>query len=827
MELLYRLIFFLLIILTPQKFFPQSDDSLLNASNRNYDQKNIKLELSFNFDDESVNGIETITFIPLENDFNQLILHAKTMKINEVELNDALLKFHQDGKYLFIDLNKNFDKNQLITLIIKYKANPTNGMFFFKPTKETPQIPYQIWTQGEGENNRYWYPAYDLPDDRLTTEIAATVPDSMNAISNGIISSISQNVKDKTVTYEWKMEQPHVNYLTSLVIGDYKTVKENIRGVELDYNIPTRIAKQLGVDINDLADLDYGHSPEMMNFYSNYIAPYPYKRYAQTAVQDFVVGGMENVTATTLNQRLYHTGSAEPNYNSDGLIAHEMAHQWFGDYLTCKTWDHIWLNEGFATYMNDLWTENFYGEDEFLYLRYNENEIYFDNELKYQPLDSIKIDLKVNKNKIIPVELKGGKAYQRGAAVLNTLRFYLGDKTFGNGIHHYVDKFKDSVVITSDFEKAMSKSSGRDLSTFFNEWIYGAGFPEFQVSYSWNKADKILQINVKQTQNYNSVVKIFHIPVLLEVTTSQKVFLDTLFINQREQSFSISSDQNPLMIRFNKFYKILCKVDFKKTLQELGYQIKYDDDVTGRITASKELIKFGKDAVPFLRSSLLRDNFYGVRLQDVESLKEIGGDESLKPLMLAAVDPDGRVRETAVRSLSTFSADKVGTILTSILKNDKNDYVKGAAAFSIGAMKLKGAFDILKNELKYDSHRNIIRRGAFEGLAKLGDARALPLVKEYTKYKYSYGGMHLLDITALNCAMTFVKTNRAEVIDVVAAALKNPYFRTRNYAANLLAKLNAKNKLPLLINISKKDNRLIVTRTLENAIKELEKDSTE
>ncbi len=801
---------FILLLLFNFQSFSQSNVSALTSDTRNFDQKNIKLNLQFNWDKKEVIGTAKITFSPLEDNFNLLTLHARTMKVSLVKIDSTQLKYSQDDQNLYIKMDKNYSKGTDVTVNIEYSARPTRGFYFFMPTKENPDMPMEIWSQGQSNFNRYWYPAYDLPDDKLTSEIVATVPENLIAVSNGELISVKENPSEKTKTFDWKMDHVHSNYLTTLIVGDYATVKEKVQGVQLDYNLPKKWINQI--------DLFYGRTPQMMMFFSNYIVPYPYSRYAQTTVQDFEWGGMENVTSTTLNRRLLHGKNAVPNYSADELIAHEMAHQWFGDYLTCKNWKHDWLNEGFATYFTDLWTENQFGEDEFRYLRYNENNIYLNEEVISAPLEKIKKD----SSGIIPVELGGSKAYERGAAILNMLRFELGNNEFQKAIRYYVNKFKNDNVVTEDLRNAFQESTGKDLSRFFNEWIYGAGYPEFEVSYNYDDQNKKLILVVKQTQKELPAVGVFHTKIPVQIIADNKIIDSTIQITGRENNFSFDVEQKPDMIRFNKNFVVLCKVEFNKLLDELAYQLQYDDDVTGRIIAADEISKFGKDAVPFLRRTIMRDTFYGVRIKAVESLKKIGGEVAYKPLIIAADDFDGRVREAAVKALSIFSSEIVGDFLVQKFNEEKNDYVKGAAAYSIGSVKMNDAFEFLKKALEYDSHRNIIRRKIFDGLKELGDPKALPLVSEYTQYKYSHGGMHLLDIAALDCAKSFDKEHHQEVINVVAGALKNPYFRTINHAAALLAELGAKEKLPDLKEVLKNDKRQTVQLQVIAAIKKLE-----
>lgn len=786
--------------------------SVLNPATRNYDQINVKLNLKFNVDSSEVIGNEEFTFTPMKNNFDTLILDSKTIKVSAVSYLGINLSYWQTDQNTFVKLNKPFNPGDSLTIIINYTAFPTDGMYFFKPSKEFPTMKYNIWSQGEDLGNRYWYLAYDLPDDKLTSEIITTVPDGLTVISNGILVFKNENNNDHTQTFDWKCNIPHSNYLTSIIIGDYVTLKDFVRGVELDYNVPREWA--------DKTDYFYGRTPQMIEFYSNYIAPYPYSRYAQTTVQDFEYGGMENITATTLNMRLFEDKSAIPNYIPDDLTAHELAHQWFGDLLTCRSFDHIWLNESFATYFTDLYYLHQFGKNDFKYLRYTENQLYFNTELKEQPLDSITAYL----NNFIPVELgeAANKCYERGAAILNILRYELGDNIFKNGIQSYVQKYKYGTVTTEDFKKSMEESSSKNLSTFFNEWIYGAGFPVFHVDYKFDDRQKKIYLTVSQIQKQLPAVGIFDVKIPIEITAGKYLIKQNINVTKKQETFLIDCPQKPDMLLFNKNIPVLCQVVFPKSFSELVYQVQYDDDIIGRIDATDSLASFGEMAIPILKRILIRDDYYGVRLHAVQSLKKIGGDSSFIPIMLAANDADARVQTEAIKDLALYPNKNIEDFLKKKLFDSDNDFVRGAAAYAIGAGKMPGAFDILKRALNFNSFRNIIRCSVFEGLIPLDDPRALELADKYSNYKYSIGGMHLLDIAILNCANSFLSRYRTKVIHLYNKSLQNYYWRTRVYASELLLKAKAKESIPLLKSIINQDNREIVNSSLVKVLKKLE-----
>ncbi|MCF8240370.1 MAG: HEAT repeat domain-containing protein [Melioribacteraceae bacterium] len=785
----------------------QSDDKFtLDINTRNYDQQHIKLNLSFDFERSTIMGRAEIKFAALTEKFNTLILHAKNMHIESVVLAEEELKFQTDDELLFIKMDKDYDKNSVLTVAIDYNTKPAKGMYFFSPSDSIPFMPYQIWTQGQGEDNRYWYPSYDKPDDRFTSEIIATVPGHLGAYANGNLISESTNL-DGTKTFHWMMDDDHPGYLTSFIAGDFQIYTDTVRNTALEYYIP----RDVSTDYN----LVFGRTPLMFNFFSDYIHPYPYKRFAQIPVQDYVYGGMENITQVTLNRRIFNLENAGLNYTPDDLLAHEFAHQWFGDMLTCNEWKDIWLNEGFATYFTNLYTEDAEGENKFRYDMHNA----YRGLIIYNPQEHI-ATLKLNKENLEPLVFQHRDAYQKGASVLHMLRYELGDDIFKKGIQKYVTTYLSRNVSTEKFKSVMEEVSGVDLTKFFDQWVYGAGYPILKVKYKWDNKNNLLIVHINQVQQSFPAVGLFHFPLEIEFTNESGLHSYKVRVDKKENTFSFECDSEPLLVRIDRDGWILKKLIFEKSLPELEYQLFYDNSVNGRMEAAEEIIKFGTDAVHALRNAALRDKFFGVRLKAVESLSRIECEESYNALMLLINDGDSRIREKAITGLGNLQPYlNLFPELKSIFECDNNDYVRGAAMLTIGRHKYEGAYDYMTSGLIYESHRNIIRRNIFEGLTELGDASALPFAKEYLKYQNSFGGMHLLDIAALNYAGSFGKN--PEAINVIASALNNPYFRTRNYAANLLVKLGANEKLPLLREIYENEHREIVKPTLRKAIEKL------
>lgn len=784
-------------------FADGSNKFILNNSTRNYDQQHIRLDLRFDFAEKAVKGEATLQVTPLVGDFDTLILHAETMTISSVKSGRCALRFSQEDGLLKIKLDRKYRPGEIVRTTINYTAKPDRGLYFFSPGKDIPDMPYQIWSQGEGQNNRYWFPCFDSVGDKMTTEINVTVPANLRVISNGTLAGITEDKKRDEKTFHWRMDQEQAAYLVSIVVGDYVTISDTVRGVPLHYNIPAHRK-------NENTDLVFGHTPAMISFFSDYICPYPYEKYDQTPVQDFKYGGMENISATTLNSRVFHDERAVPNYSPDALIAHELAHQWFGDLLTIKEWPHIWLQEGFATYFTDLFFEHEYGTDEFRMRRFRQNRSLF-TDRKVKAADA----------PFTPVDLSGRTAYSRGAAILNMLRYELGDNVFQKGIQYYVDKFKFKSVDSEDFRLAMQEASGRDLGQFFKQWIYGAGHPKFQVFWEWTESSKTMALHVKQTQDENDFTGIFQITVPLEITAGRKKMAARLPITSREHTFRYRLPQKPDLVRFDKGYWILKELAFKKSFSELSYQLLNDDDVTGRYRAAEQLIDFNDRAIPVLRHAFYRELFYAVRARIVKSLGEIKSREALAILKTAADDPDARVRAEAMSALAQFDAQDVQRILKNHFYQEKNDYVRAAAVAALGKVKADEVYNVIKDALQTDSHRNVIRRNAYSALVTLKDAHGLPLAAKHAQYNAYDGNMHLLDIAALDYAKAMADEHHNEAIAVITGALKNPYFRTRIHVAKLLSDLNVKKSLPQIKETLKNVRRIEVKNALDKAIQKL------
>ncbi|HVH60047.1 MAG TPA: M1 family metallopeptidase, partial [Candidatus Sulfotelmatobacter sp.] len=328
------------------------------ARSRSYNLEHSRIALRFDVAHKKVLGDVTHTVSILRDGTATIAFDSVGLTIENVTVNKSPAKFETTGEKLIVALPPAARAGEKLDVAIRYEGKPTKGMYFILPDKDYPDRPMQIWTQGESEDTRYYLPTYDYPNDRLTTETILTVPAAWLTVSNGKLISVSDAGKGLK-TWEWRESVPSSTYLITVVAGEFDEVKDSWRGIPVTYYAPKGRGDRLSVN--------YSRTPAMIDLFSKKLGvDYPWEKYAQVMVDDFVAGGMENSSATTnTSSSLNHPKiAAEMVTDEDGLISHELGHQWFGDLVTCKDWGDIWLNEGFATFMENVWTEAHYGKDQ-------------------------------------------------------------------------------------------------------------------------------------------------------------------------------------------------------------------------------------------------------------------------------------------------------------------------------------------------------------------------------------------------------------------------------------------------------------------------------
>jgi aminopeptidase N len=691
------------------------------ARNRDYDLQHVKTALKFDIATRGVTGDTTQTLAILRDGTNHVEFDSIGLTISAVTVNGKTAKFTTTNAKLFVELGRDAKTGEKFDVNIRYTGNPKKGLYFVLPDKNYPDRPKEVWTQGESEDTRYYIPIYDYPNARPTSEMIVTVPKEWIVISNGKLVSVTNSGTDNK-TWDWRQDKPLSTYLISVVAGEFHETKVMWHGIPVTYDVPRGDENKVATTFTD--------TPQMLQYFSDRLGVlYPWDKYAQTSVDDFVEGGMENTSATTLttsglvDPRL----AAETHEASDSLNSHELAHQWFGDYVTCKDWADLWLNEGFATFMQMMWEEHSAGKDESAYSNWNTARGWMGQPRIYgEPV--------VTRNFGDALEY-AGNIYDKAGLILEMLRAQLGDEAFFGALHHYLDVNKNKNVVTADLVKAIEESTNTNVDRFFNQWIYGAGAPKFKLHAIYDAGAHQEKLTVEQTQKVEGHVGLFEVPVEVELTTAAGKKGYWIQVTKAEETFPFPADFAPMMVLFDKGNKILKSAEFEKPVAELVYQLEHADAVTDRADAALALGGFAKEnsAVEALGRAAAHDAFWGVRVQAVQSLGRINSDATKKLVLAALDDKEPWVRVPVVRQLARIPNDpEIIARLNTLYKNDPAFGVRGAALGVLAQMKAPGVYEMLVAAVSSDSPNDSLRRAALSGFAALGDERAVPMLMEWS-----------------------------------------------------------------------------------------------
>jgi aminopeptidase N len=566
-------------------------------------------------------------------------------------------------------------------------------------------------------------------------------------------------------TWTWRESQPSSTYLITVVAGEFVEVKDSWRNLPVTYYAPK--------DRGDRLTPNYSRTPAMIELFSKKLGvDYPWEKYAQSMVDDFVAGGMENSSATTNTSSSLRHPKLVPEYptDEDSLISHELGHQWFGDLVTTKDWGNIWLNEGFATFMETVWTEAHFGKDEADYERWRGARSWFQQkDLFEKPIvrhdfdDSSEFD---------------GNAYDKGGWVLYMLRHQLGEEAFYAGLKHYLEVNRGKNVVTADLTKAIEEATHTNVDQFFDQWIYGAGAPKFDVSYTYDAAKKQVLVTVKQTQKVEGRVGLFRVPLDVEITNATGPKLYPMVVSKAEETFEFPSESAPQMVLFDKGTQVLKSVEFKKDKKELIYQLKNASELADRADAAVALgkLKGDDDAAAAVGAALHTDKARGVRQVAAESLGELNSPVAAKQLLSALNDEkEAEVRATIVQALGSFKDNAEITAKLEAVANDDPSYRARAAALgAIGRTKSPKAYEILTAAVNGDSPDGFLRNAALRGFGALGDDKAVPLLREWAS-----PGKDITSRQAAISSLARLDKNNKEITNQIASYLTEPHFSVR------------------------------------------------
>lgn len=668
-----------------------------------------KLDVKFDYKKRYLYGKEWVTIKPHMYATDSLRLDAQGMDIKTVALirsgKVVPLKFSYDSLTLAIQLDKTYKNTEKYTVFIEYTAKPdelqvkggaaitdAKGLYFINPDSAVKNKPVQIWTQGELQSSSAWFPTIDRPNQKTTQEISMTVPAKYVSLSNGRLVTQKKNA-DGTRTDTWKMDLPHAPYLFMMAVGDFKIYRDKWRDKEVSYYLEPKYAPY--------AKEIFGFTPEAMEFYSKLLGvDYPWNKYAQVVVRDYVSGAMENTTATV--HGAYVQGTAREladRYFDAGrsTIVHELFHQWFGDYVTAESWSNITVNESFADFSETLWAEHKYGQDTGDAHNNEAMESYLSN-----PENAKKNLVRFHYQE--QMQVFDGVSYQKGGRILNMMRHYLGSEAFFKGLNIYLktNAFKNGEA--HQLRLAMEEASGKDLNWFFNQWYYGAGHPVLEISYKWDEKAKTQFVYLKQTQEGTA----FKLPMAVDVYSNGSKKRHQIWMNDKTDTLSFKSTTEPTLVNVDAEKIILSKKTDKKTLTQLLFQYQNAPLYMDRYEAIEAAL--GKQDDPMAQQillSALKDKYYGLRLKTLNGIDPANSKITTLTMpivhQLVKSDDNNLVKAAAITMASEApGSDQLLSVYQEGLKN-QSYAIAGASLNALGRLKPEDAFAFAKTAEKTSS----------------------------------------------------------------------------------------------------------------------------
>ncbi|MDE3215672.1 MAG: HEAT repeat domain-containing protein, partial [Gemmatimonadota bacterium] len=679
-----------------------------------YDLIHQKIEVSnFDWDSTSFRGVTTTTIVARRPALDSIVLDEgallRNTRVTGAGRRALRTARHGDTLVVFPERPAGFGDTVTFTVAYDGKIDNGHGLTFITPDGLAHR-PRQLWSQGEDMDNHFWFPTYDFPNDKESWELVATVDTGDVAVSNGTLASDVRHGATHTMT--WREDRPSATYLVSLVVGPFAKIHDSWKGVPVDYYVyhaDSALAWRL-----------FHPTVDMIDTYSRLTGvKYPWAKYAQTTVADFF-GGMENVSATTLVDWLPDARAYQDRpWYEWLLIPHELAHQWFGDYVTTEDWANLWLNEGFAEFMpGQYWGEKL-GE-------HAAEDYYLDEYHQYVATDA--------RAPMALASYHSNNIYPKGALVLQMLQDYLGPTRFWASLHTYLTRHAFGNGTTDDLRQAVLATTGENLDWFWSEWVYGAGYPKFTVTAAYDTAARTLTLHVAQTQQDTlkpdrngvrfQVDTAFRMPVTIRVGTADGDVVQHAWLDARDQTIAVSGVRTaPTMVVFDDGNHIVKGLTFDQPTAWLVTQLAKDPNLWNREWAIGQLARRTDEpaAAAALGAAADRADYFLTRRQAVEALGAFPPASAMAAVTAALRDTASAVRSAAVTALGRLGGTDAVTRLREAFAHDPSYDVRAAAVSALVQADTAHADGVLARALMTPSYREVIRHAALEGVARLQD----------------------------------------------------------------------------------------------------------
>ncbi len=741
--------------------------------------EHIELSLEPDLVRHTLDGVCTTTVRAYDEPVAMLELDAVDLAVTAVQRDGKPLPFAVRDDKLQVRFDPPLAPNERAAFRVTYRTmRPRHGLFFVEPTAEYPDKIRHAWTQSQDENARYWFPAIDYPADKQTSQTTIAVPKGLFALGNGALVE-KRDEGEKTI-YTYRQDIPHSTYLMTMVAGPFVEARQADSGAR---NIPVYYYVLPGREAD--GERAFSNTPRMIATFEEKIGtPYPYARYSQIAVTDFIFGGMENTSATTQTDRTLHDARAHLDFSSDPLVSHELAHQWFGDLLTCRDWSQAWLNEGFATYFECVWREADLGYDEYLYDVFGCVSRYLEEDT-----DRYRRPIVCNRYRD-PIEIFDRHLYEKAGAALHMLRGELDDGRFWRSIARYVKQNAQRNVETIDLIRAIEEETGRNTRAFFDQWFYRGGHPVVEVSVAWDEKRKAATVTIDQKQHVDDGNPAYSFDVDLGFCAALPAAPATnagpgplagerrirARVERKHETITVPLDFEPLLVRFDPGAWLLGDITYKFGVTLAAAALRSDPDPVARIRAARELVKDGSQtAREALRAAFDRDPFWGVLEQAASALGETRAPWAREVLLAALRHPHPKVRRAVAAALGSFRDEAVATALLASAHDDESYFVRASALASLGKTRDPRAFDALTDALGKHTWNGTVEAGAARGLAELAEVRAVDVLIDAVALGHDEG-LRRAAAGALARVGELLYSERARIVDAIVELLDDPMF---------------------------------------------------
>ncbi|MBL9169883.1 MAG: HEAT repeat domain-containing protein [Verrucomicrobiales bacterium] len=778
------------------------------APSREIDIKHLILDVIPDFNRSSIEGTATLRWSPIAKPLTQLRLDAVDLRVQSVTSSEPIQAWQSTDTQIEITFSSPVAADKAAEVVIRYSATPRRGLYFRTPAEGYPAADSHLWTQGEPTEARHWFPSFDAPNEKFTSEVICHVPSDMVALSNGKQLSSELDANTGLRSFRWLQDKPHVNYLIALAAGHLKGIEEKYRDIPLALYTP---ASQIANARNTLAG-----TSDMMAFFEKEIGvAYPWDKYYQVAVADYHWGGMENTTLTILNDATLYPDGFETLRSSESLVAHELAHQWFGDLVTCKDWSHLWLNEGFATYYDALYRGSKHGPDELLYIMYQSAK-----GIVAVPDDRLPI---VHRGFSSPEEQFSFRAYPKGSWILHMLRHQLGEDLYRKCVQTYVERHKFGVVETEDLVRVIEELSGRSFDAFFDQYVYHAQQPDLRITYEWLEKEKLAKVSVTQNQPTSPEVLLFQIPVKFRFGGKAGTVDREWTLKDKSAEFYAALSEKPDWVRFDPEFSVLAKVSFDLPFPLVAAQLANGSDLIGRLEAIAQLARKKDSAsVELLKKVLLNDSFYGARIEASKALRQIDTPDARLALQSGLAQGDARVRAQVLNDVTRpYREESLGQALRT-LGQEKNPDILASAIRSLGSYSRPQTRDFLLAFLATNSYRAVLSDAAVVAMRQQADPSYIPpLLAAVTSNQTSWPTASVGAALEALASLGRLQEAKAEVRDYLSTFLDAPQDRLQMAAIRALGQLGDPAALPALEKFIDLPKTSRVRQTADAALTEL------